>query len=271
MGKKHSEFFRLILFIISGIYLLIIVLVIISRNDWKSNLNNSNLTWDFVVTWENTIENFTGNISWDVDQSVDIKSQIIETLIINSCNVSWMNSVSLASENNRFYTTEPPKVPIKTIKTNWNLWNVFLCITPDISDKKNSYNDYRKTYSYNAVTFIKIWEYEWFYDVWYSLESNLFYDLDSNNSVKVSKNIKWKYWTHELPLLQLIDVSENIFLADIIYWWTKQVNLKSEFKDGKIINVWAYMTKLWKDAYWASSIKEFKIVRDWNWYIEILN
>lgn len=277
MKKQRSEFFRLIVFIIWGIYLLIFVLVFIWRDDWKRVNNNRPWTWDSLETWNSLItwnietENSNVNITWEIIQPNNTPWEIFEMLVSNWCNVSWMNSITIASENDRFYTTEPPKVSTKKIKTHWDLWNIFLCIVPDVSNKKESYNQYRKNYSYNAVTFIKVWDYEGFYDVGYSLESALFYDLDSNNSKRVTKNIRWKYRTHELPLLQVIDVLENVILADTSYWWTKQVNLSAEFKDWKSIDIWAYMTKLWNEAFRASSIKEFKIVWDWAWYIELIN
>ena len=266
MRQQRSEFFNLVIYIIWWIYAIIIILIVIGFSNWK-HPNNSIQTWWNVIPW--TINSGTSiwNSSWDTINSNDDLSDI---LITNGCDTTWFSSIYIASDNNRFYTTEMANVPTKKIRTIWDVWHVFICIIPDISDKKESYNDYRKEYSYNAVTYIKIWNYEGFYDVWFSIPSNQFYDLDSSNSKKVTWDIHWKYWTHELPLSQIIDTSKNVTLADTDYWGTREINLSAEFKDGKTIDIWAYMTKLWNNDWRASSIKEFKILRDWNWTIEIL-
>jgi len=228
----------------------------------------------FIIPDWNNFNNEPQNDLNSIDEAIWNDSFILsKNSFIDWCNtITGIKSVNLAIPNNRFYTSStstPSKSPVKKIRINWDLWNVFLCVVPDISDKKPSYNNYRKWYNSNTV--LKIWDFAWYYDVWWSVNSNQFYDYDSDNSTKVNTKMYWKYYTEELPYYQIIDMQQNLIFADRDNWWIQSINLRDKFNDWNELLVWWYMNKLWADAYWASSIREFKILWDGDWSIEILD
>lgn len=224
---------------------------------------------------ENNNAEYQNNNLLNSKNSVEQKvNSLTRDSFVDWCNtLSGIQSIYLVTPNNRFYTSSiltPSKSPVKKIKINWDLWNVFLCVVPDISDKKDSYEDYR-VHGYNSNTILKIWGFAWYYDVWYSTWSQQFYDYDSNNTSSVKTKMYWKYYLDELPLYQIIDLQNNIIFADIEKWWTQTIYLKDSFKSWNIIPVWWYMNKVWNDGFYVSSIREFKILWDWEWSIEILD
>lgn len=192
---------------------------------------------------------------------------------LDGCNaLTGVKSVSLATPDSRFYTSSeatPSKSPTKKIKINWDLWNIFLCVVPDISDKKPHYEKFR-IHWFNTNTVLKIWNFAWHYDVWYSLSSHQLYDYDGNNSSPVKTKMFWKYYLDELPLYQIIDLQSSIIFADLNKWWVQRVNLRDKFQSWSVISVWWYMNIVGSDRFYVSSIREFKILWDWEWSIEVL-
>lgn len=218
-----------------------------------------------VTTWSTIEVTNTGSNSPELQKTLEASD------FLSWCDVDGVNYIDIATPSDRFYTksdTNISKVPTKKIQVVWNLWNVFLCIIPDISDKEEKYNAYRK--GYNTVTQIKVWKYVWALDVGYSLNSKNFFDSDSDNSWAVREKMYGKYWTHQLPYTQIVNLQENVIFADTQNWWTNKIDIKDQFLDWNQILIGWYMTKLWADDYRASSIKNFRILRDWDWYIEII-
>lgn len=265
MDKKNFSKFMTAFIIFLYLFLLLLLISFF----WKRNDNHD---FEQKVTNNDLSLEEANNI---INQNLSKSDKVVlsKESFIDWCNtIAGIKSVSLVTPNNRFYTSStsiPSKSPVKKIKINWDLWNIFLCVVPDISDKKPSYNNYRKWYNSNTV--LKIWDFAWYYDVWWSVNSNQFYDYDSDNSTKVNTKMYWKYYTEELPYYQIIDMQQNLIFADMDNWWIQSINLRDKFNDWNKLLVWWYMNKLWADAYWASSIREFKILWDGDWSIEILD
>lgn len=201
--------------------------------------------------------------SWDINISEDIFYEW-------SCDIktTWnFKFIDIATPTNRIYTPENThKIETKTINISWDIEDAYLCIISDISDKKESYNDYRKWF--NAVTKVIFWEYRWAINVGYSKNNQQFYDYDWNNIWSVSKQLNWKFWTNEAPFRYFINL-KSVILANEKDWKYDYFPLINELKDGKTIEIGWYMTKLWNDAYRASSISYYRLIWKWDWTINI--
>lgn len=263
--KGNKWFIKFLIAFILWIYILLFFVVynFFFWENWVMNKKNNesiSATTSSIIEKINTWSIYTGT-----------QKPLTTSDFLSWCDVKDANYIDIATPSDRFYTqsgTSTNNVPTKKIQIVWNLWNIFLCIIPDISDKKEKYNEYRK--GYNTVTHIKVWKYVWALDVGYSLNNKQFYDSDSDNSSVIRDKMYGKYWTHELPYTQIVDLQKNVIFADTQNWWTTKIDIKDQFLDWSEILIGWYMTKLWADDYRASSIKNFRILRNWDGHIELI-
>lgn len=263
---ENKWFIRFLTAFIIWIYILLFS-ILYNFLFWEDGILNTS----YLKPNSNWIEKELKNHDIKIESIYETDKKLIflpEWCEVNDKNIKELD---IATPDDRFYTSKESweeKTPTKKLYISWDLGNIYFCIIPDISNKKASYSDYRKWY--NAVTYLKVWKYYGAIDVWYSKNSGQFYDFDSHNSTKVKEKMFGKYWTEELPYRQILDLQNNIIFADTKNGGTTKINIKDELSDGNTINIGWYMTKLGSEAYRASSIKNFRILRDWDWTIEIL-
>ena len=231
--KGNKWFIKFLIALILWIYILLFFVVynFFFWENWVMNKKNNesiSATTSSIIEKINTWSIYTGT-----------QKPLTTSDFLSWCDVKDANYIDIATPSDRFYTqsgTSTNNVPTKKIQIVWNLWNIFLCIIPDISDKKEKYNEYRKGY---------------------------------NTSV-IRDKMYGKYWTHELPYTQIVDLQKNVIFADTQNWWTTKIDIKDQFLDWSEILIGWYMTKLWADDYRASSIKNFRILRNWDGHIELI-
>lgn len=197
----------------------------------------------------------------------------------NSCKFiySWeYKHIDIANNDNRIYTPKNVdwknyKLYTKKIKVNWNIDDAYLCIISDISDKKESYNNYRKKWAYNFVTYLFFWDlsYAWHINVACFKQDNWtcqYYDYDSNNSKPANPILNWKFWSEEAPYRYILDLKKTI-IADKENWWFKYISPINILRSDNEIYVWWFMSQAWKEDYRASSIKSYRIIYKGDWTI----
>ena len=229
----------------------------------------------------NIIEEQSKEIS-EIKQSIEI-TQTSFLLQDQSCEFIYSGDykyLDIANTENPIYTPKDVKwdnynLYTKKIKIIGNIDNAYLCIISDISDKKDSYNDYRKKGAYNFVTYL------FFGDISYAWQINVacskkddwtcqYYDYDSNNSKPANPILNWKFRSEEAPYKYFLDLKKTI-IADKENWWFKYIAPINILKNWNEINVWWFMSQAWKEDYRASSITTYRIIYKWEgniWLIE---
>lgn len=186
-----------------------------------------------------------------------------------NCNFIYTGNfkfIDIATPQNRIYTPEntyQTTTTTKTISISWDIDKAYLCIVSDISDKKDSYKAYKKYMAYNTVTKIIFGSVRWAINVWYFLSSRQFYDYDTDSSKRTPQEVNGQFYTHETPFQYLLNLN-SVILADEINGWRNYYPLINELKDWKTLKIGWYMTKIWRDDYWASSISYYRLIRKWN-------
>lgn len=165
------------------------------------------------------------------------------------------------------------KLYTKKIKIVGNIDNAYLCIISDISNKKESYNDYRKKGAYNFVTYLFFGNlsYAWQINVACSKKDDWtcrYYDYDSNNSKPANSILNGKFQSEEAPYKYLLDLKKTI-IADKENGWFKYIAPINILKNWNEISVWWFMSQAWKEDYWASSITSYRIIYKWEGNIEL--
>ncbi|MFZ2151442.1 MAG: hypothetical protein WAZ12_00820 [Candidatus Absconditicoccaceae bacterium] len=270
MDKENNKKDRLIgiiiIFLMIGITYLFYFLSLYKKENIKDYqtqekiLETQNAEKDIQETINFNTENNTSDTN---DVNIEINENIFLENTCNFLNTGNIKFLDIANPDNRIYTpkdTNQIKTTTKSITISGNIEEAYLCIVSDISDKEDSYIAYRKHGTYNTVTKIIFGETRGAINVGYSINNNQFYDSDSSNLKKVSKQLDGKFRTDETPFRYIINLN-SVIIADENNGSYNYTPLINELKDGSTINIGGYMVKIGRDDFWASSISYYRLIR----------